>query len=153
MKKCCHMKGIRLWLLFGVVTFEILLATTILGSVKIHGLMTKAPEVTITSPKTGQQVPVSKNLLISGTSSSNRTNNCEASVIVNGIKPYQKANATGHNGPNDYSTWAYSLGFPYPPLKLGENKITAKIMCAANSHVRFNTVNVTGVNGINGTLG
>jgi hypothetical protein len=101
--------------------------------------------VIITSPNKGQQVPISKNLIISGISSANRTNNCEVSVIINNIKPYQKTNATGHNGSNDYSTWVYHLGFPYPPLKLGENKITAKIMCAGSSHARFNTVNITGV--------
>jgi hypothetical protein len=101
--------------------------------------------VIITSPNKGQQVPISKNLIISGISSANRTNNCEVSVIINNIKPYQKTNATGDNGSNDYSTWVYHLGFPYPPLKLGENKITAKIMCAGSSHARFNTVNITGV--------
>jgi len=90
-------------------------------------------------------VPISKNLVISGISSANRTNNCEVSVIINNVKPYQKANATGHNGSNDYSTWDYHLSFPYPPLKLGENKITAKITCAGSSHARFNTVNITGV--------
>jgi hypothetical protein len=130
--------------LFGLVIFEILLSAT-MNSFIAHALSPKALDVTIRSPEKGQQVPVGKNLLISGISSANSTNNCEVSVIVNDIKPYQKATATGHNGSNDYSTWVYRLGFPYPPLKLGENKITAKIICEVNNHPRFNSVNVTGV--------
>ena len=142
MKTSYEMKRKQLlWPLFGLVAFEILLSATVSG----YAISSKALDVGITSPKNGQQVPVSKNLLISGISSANGTNNCEVSVIINNIKPYQKVNATGHNGSNDYSTWVYRLGFPYPPLKLGENKLTAKITCAANNHARFNTVNVTGV--------
>ncbi|MFZ0512463.1 MAG: hypothetical protein WAM14_12720 [Candidatus Nitrosopolaris sp.] len=133
-----------LWSLFGLFAFEILLSATVLNSFSGYAISSKALNVIITSPEKGQQVPVSKNLIISGISSANVTN-CEVSVIINNIKPYQKATATGHNGSNDYSTWVYRLGFPYPPLKLGENKITAKITCAANNHARFNTVNVTGV--------
>ena len=123
-----------LWSLFGLVAFEILLSTTVLNSFSGYAISSKALDVSITSPENGQQVPVSKNLLISGISSANGTNNCEVSVIINNIKPYQKATGigipshlTGHIGSNDYSTWIYRLGFPYPPLKLGENKITAKI--------------------------
>ena len=49
--------------------------------------------VKITSPAKGQHVPVG-NILISGTSSSNATNHCAVSVIINGIKPYQQATST-----------------------------------------------------------
>jgi hypothetical protein len=146
MKRSYKTKGRQLfWSLFGLFAFEILLSATVLNSFSGYAVSSKALSVIITSPDKGQQVPVSKNLLISGTSSANGTNNCEVSVIINSIKPYQKANATGHHGSNDYSAWVYRLGFPYPPLKLGENKITAKIMCAGNNHARFNTINITGV--------
>ncbi|HXX97925.1 MAG TPA: hypothetical protein VEL11_12515 [Candidatus Bathyarchaeia archaeon] len=146
MKKPYETKGRRLlWSLFGLVAFEILISGTVLNSFNGHALSSKAITVIITSPDKGQQVPISKNLIISGISSANRTNNCEVSVIINNIKPYQKTNATGHDGSNDYSTWVYHLGFPYPPLKLGENKITAKIICAGSNHARFNTMNITGV--------
>ena len=146
MIKFYETKGRRLlWPLFGLVAFEILILATVLNSSNGYALSSKAITVIITSPDKGQQVPISKNLIISGISSANRTDNCEVSVIINNIKPYQKTNATGHNGSNDYSTWVYHLGFPYPPLKLGENKITAKITCAGSSHARFNTVNITGV--------
>ena len=146
MKKSYETKGSHLlWLLFGLVTFEILISVTVLNSFSAYALHSKAITVIITSPNKAQQVPISKNLIISGISSANRTNNCEVAVIINNIKPYQKANATGHNGSNDYSTWVYHLSFPYPPLKLGENKITAKITCAGSNHARFNTINITGV--------
>jgi len=146
MKKSYQTKGSHLLLLlFGLVTFEILISVTVLNSFSGYALYSKAITVIITSPNKAQQVPISKNLIISGISSANRTNNCEVSVIINNIKPYQKANATGHNGLIDYSTWVYHLSFPYPPLKLGENKITAKITCAGSNHARFNTINITGV--------
>jgi hypothetical protein len=54
------------------------------------------------------EVLVGKDLVISGTSAGN-TNvasiNCQVSVNVNGIKPYQRATATGPNGSDDYSKW------------------------------------------------
>ncbi|MDQ6666722.1 MAG: hypothetical protein M3Y53_00680 [Thermoproteota archaeon] len=62
-----------LWPLFGLVAFEILLSATVSG----YAISSKALNVSITSPENGQQVPVSKNLLISGISSANGTNNCE----------------------------------------------------------------------------
>ncbi len=147
MKKSYERKGRQLlWSLFALVALEILISATVLNSFNGYALPSKANTVIITLPYKGQQVSISKNLIISGISSSNKTNNCEVSVIINNIKPYQKTNATGHNGYyNDYSTWVYHLGFPYPPLKLGENKITAKITCAGSNHARFNTVNITGV--------
>jgi hypothetical protein len=146
MKRSYKTKGRQLfWSLFGLFAFEILISVTVLNSFTGYAVSSKALPVTITSPYKGQRVAISKNLLISGTSSANGTNNCEVYIIVNSIKPYQKANATGHHGSNDYSTWVYRLDFPYPPLKLGENKITAKIMCAGNNHSRFSTINITGV--------
>jgi hypothetical protein len=45
---------------------------------------TKLPSVRITSPVRGQNVPVGKNLVISGISASRSTSNCAVSVIVNG---------------------------------------------------------------------
>jgi len=72
--------------LFGLVAFEILLSATVSG----YAISSNALNVSIITPEKGQQVPVSKNLLISGISSANGTNNCEVSVIINNIKPYQK---------------------------------------------------------------
>ena len=62
--------------------------------------------VKITSPVKGQHVPVG-NILISGVSSSNSTNHCTVSVIINGIRPYQQATSTGIKGSMDYSKWTF----------------------------------------------
>jgi hypothetical protein len=103
--------------------------------------------VKITSPIKDQQIPVHSNLAVTGISSANSTSaNCEVSVIVNGIKPYQKAIPTGRGGPNDYSTWNYTLTPAYAAIKQGQNKITAKLSCSNNpSLTSHNSVNVTGV--------
>src|ERR671925_2344500 len=50
-------------------------------------------KVKITSPARGQQVPAGKDLTVSGTSMDNATSNCQVSVIVNNVKPYQNATA------------------------------------------------------------
>ncbi|MGB6590266.1 MAG: hypothetical protein WBE68_02020 [Candidatus Nitrosopolaris sp.] len=101
--------------------------------------------VKITSPTKGQQIPVRSSFTVTGTSVATSTSaDCEVSVIVNGIKPYQRAVPTGIGVANNYSTWTYSLT---PTLiKLGQNKITAKFSCGNNSNLTsHNSVNATGV--------
>ena len=101
--------------------------------------------VKINSPVKGQHVPVG-NILISGVSSSNSTNHCTVSVIINGIKPYQQATSTGINGPIDYSKWNFIATPEYTTVKEGMNKITAKYSCPPNvNFTKFYSVNVTGV--------
>lgn len=102
--------------------------------------------IKITSPTKGQQIPAGSNLVVAGTAIDNATmtSDCKVSVIVNGIKPYQKAVPTGTGMANNYSTWTYTLT---PTLiKLGQNKITAKFSCGNNvNFTPHNSVNVTGV--------
>jgi len=108
----------------------------------------KLHTVKITSPTKGQQIPAGSNLMVAGTATDNgtMTPDCEVSVIVNGIKPYQKAVPTGHIGPNAYSTWNYMLTPTYVAIKQGQNKITAKFSCSSDpSLTSHNSVNVTGV--------
>jgi hypothetical protein len=51
------------------------------------------------------QIPECSGLTVTGTSVANSMSAyCQVSVIVNGIKPYQRAVPTGHGGANDYST-------------------------------------------------
>ena len=113
-----------------------------------HAPPPKPHVVEIVSPSKGEQVLVGKALLISGTSAGN-TNavsiNCQVSVIVNGIKPYQRATATGPNGSDDYSKWNFTLTPKYTSIKQGQNKITAKYSCANSPSSFYNSVNVTGV--------
>jgi hypothetical protein len=113
---------------------------------------TKLHLVKITSPTKGQQIPAGSNLMVAGTAVDNgtMTSDCKVSVIVNAVKPYQKAVPTGHVGPNDYSTWNYMLTATYAAIKQGQNKITAKFSCSNNpSLTSHNSVNVTGVANIN----
>jgi hypothetical protein len=71
---------------------------------------------------------------------------CAVSVSLNGLKPYQKAVATGHGGTTDYSSWRYAITPNYAAMKHGQNKITAKISCVATPNLtKFNSVNVTGI--------
>jgi hypothetical protein len=106
--------------------------------------------VKITFPIKGQQIPVHSNLMVTGISVVNRTStDCEVAVIVNGIKPYQKAVPTGHGGTNDYSTWNYRLVPTYTVIKQGPNKITAKLSCDKSNIIPHNSVNITGVTNSN----
>jgi hypothetical protein len=115
--------------------------------------LVKLVAVKITSPVRGQQVPIGKNLTVSGVTSTlgNRTgntaaSNCQVSVIANDLKPYQPAMATGKEGAADYSTWSYILTSKYTTIKPGPyNKITAKYTCSSNpKETSFFSVNVTG---------
>src|SRR5919202_4527003 len=104
-------------------------------------------KIKITSPTRGQQVPIAKDLTISGTSIDNATSNdCKVSVIVNKVRPYQNATAIGPGGAADYSKWNFVLTSKYTTIKPGENRITAKYQCANDPSTNlFSSVNVTGV--------
>ena len=86
------------------------------------------------------------NLAVSGTSTDSNNTDCQVSVIVNGIKPYQAATATGSDGKDDYSKWNFILTPEYHAvIKEGpSNKITAKLACSPNL-VKWYSLNVTGV--------
>jgi hypothetical protein len=104
--------------------------------------------VKITSPTKGQKVPAGSTVLVRGISTVNETTfpDCRVSVIVNGIKPYQNATATGKDGTNDFSTWSYKIPAAYTTLKEGQNKITAKLFCMDNPRsATHNSVNITGI--------
>jgi hypothetical protein len=105
--------------------------------------------VEITNPAQGTQVAVGKNLTLSGTSNYNPTSNCGVFIIVNDIKPYQKATPIGQAGGNDYSRWKYTLTPTYGgTIEEGNNRITAKLVCEANpaSLTTFHSIYVTGTN-------
>jgi hypothetical protein len=117
------------------IGFGLLAALTVIATA--YGL------VKITSPTKGQHVPVG-NIIISGTSSSNTTNHCAVSIIINSVKPYQQATPTGSKTPADYSNWTFTTS--NNAIKEGANKITAKYSCPQNANLtKFYSVNVTGV--------
>jgi hypothetical protein len=101
--------------------------------------------VTITSPKDGQQVPVGQDLQVTGTSMPNAASDCNTTVNLNRVFPYQPVVANGPGGANDYSQWSFTITSKYAPIKEGQNRITARIACEANTLKQFAHVNVTGV--------
>ena len=71
--------------------------------------------------------------------------NCQVSVIVNDVKPYQKA--AGNTSEANYSSWNYILTPHYTSIKQGINKLTAKLSCNDNfmNVTKFYSINITGV--------
>src|ERR1044071_2481939 len=67
--------------------------------------------VKINSPDKGDLVPLNSNksLVINGVSKDNASSDCDVTIIVNNVKPYQNVQPTGIQGNNDYSTWQYTL--------------------------------------------
>jgi hypothetical protein len=120
------------------------LTTTISHKTSLHAIR-------ITSPVRGQDVPVGKNLVVSGISApsnSTASSNCHVSVIINGIKPYQNASGIGPKGQSDYSKWTFLLIPKYTTVNQGTNKITSKFSCGNNpSIVSYYSLNVTGLVG------
>jgi hypothetical protein len=102
-------------------------------------------DVKITSPSTGQQVPVGR-LTIKGTSTDDTTTDCQVYVDLNDQRPFQNASATGAGGVNDYSTWNYNYTRDYHVITEGVNELTAKLSCINNpmNVTKWNSVNVTG---------
>jgi hypothetical protein len=115
-----------------------------------HGMAIK-----IVSPVKGQHIPTGTNLTVTGTSSDNSSTNCQISLLLNDLKPYQKTTPTGKSssGGEDYSSWKYVLNSStYSSIKQGINKITSKMTCVNTDQPRVTnpgiskwySINVTG---------
>jgi hypothetical protein len=145
------MEGLKIWKRKPLALI-IVVGILAIGLVSISNIV--YAYVTITSPTGGQQIPAGSAFTIKGSSTAaNDTNHCAVSVIMNGIRPYQKTIPTGTNGTEDYTSWQYT-GVPnYATVKLGQNKITAKYSCFPSSDtnstqanfVKYHSVNVTGI--------
>ena len=73
------------------LSFSIMLLFTIYSN-SAYAQVARTIDIKITSPAKGQEIPVGiKNLPISGTSTYNSTMSCQVSLIVDDVKPYQKA--------------------------------------------------------------
>lgn len=150
-------KALIVAIVFGVV-LSIFFGHVILAAPKANAQQQIQPNtntsslgVKITSPAKGQQVPIG-GLTISGTSTDDPVDNCQVSIILNGVKPYQETIATGPGSESgkatDYSTWKYTFTPSYAVIKEGVNKITSKISCSPSiptSLAKWYSVNVTGV--------
>jgi hypothetical protein len=99
--------------------------------------------IKIINPIEGQQVPVGKELIVSGESSDNVFKNCTVSVIANNIKPYQNAHPSAAAESGDYSKWSFTLSSNYTDILEGPNRITAKLSCPESN--RWYSVNPIGV--------
>jgi len=99
--------------------------------------------IKIINPIEGQQVPVGKELIVSGESSDNVFKNCTVSVIANNIKPYQNAHPSAAAESGDYSKWIFTLSSNYTDILEGPNRITAKLSCPESN--RWYSVNPIGV--------
>jgi hypothetical protein len=104
--------------------------------------------VKILSPTKDQEVPINiQNFTVEGVSTDNSTNNCDVSLLLNGITPYVKVSSKGQNGPDDFSVWERI--FNSLQLNVGENKLTAKLFCSggeSNQITKYHSVNFTGTN-------
>lgn len=102
--------------------------------------------VKILSPSNGKEIPVG-NLTIFGVSTDNEKSDCTVLVDWNNEKPFQKANAAGPYGVDDYSSWTYTYSSSYHTIKNGLNDLTSKLECLENSKVttKWHSINVTGV--------
>jgi hypothetical protein len=146
-------------LVVSLLIFAVLTNTTVIYAQKvaINTQQTPSPSVPklhsikITSPTKGQEVPIDKELTVSGVytpgNATITTTHCQVSVIANGVKPYQPATGIGPGGAADFSKWNFVLSSNYTTIKQGpNNKITAKYTCSNNPGLAsFNSVNITGV--------
>jgi hypothetical protein len=141
----------------GILLFAIIANATMISAQQGSIITDKVPPLTtsklhavkIISPTKGQQVPIGKDLTVSGitsTGASNATSHCQVSIIANGVKPYQQASGTGPGGQTDYSKWNFILTSNHSSIKPGpNNKITARYVCNSNpGALSFYSVNVTG---------
>jgi hypothetical protein len=106
--------------------------------------------IKIISPDKGDLVPLNSNssLVINGVSKDNATSDCDVSIIINNVKPYQNVNPTGVQGDNDYSNWQYTVSSNYTNINEGNNKITSKILCldGPQTSQAYYSVNITATN-------
>ena len=105
---------------------------------------TQIESIKILSLLPNQNVDLEKEPVISGESSDTIAKDCSVYVIVNDVRPYQSAVASGKGGANDFSQWKFVLHKEYAHLNEGSNKITAKLLCKT-APARWNSVVVNGV--------
>ncbi len=134
-------KGFVLYL---VITLILLITTTNFAFTQ-EEQATNTISIKITSPVTGQQIPIGE-LTISGTSTDNTATDCTVYADWNDQKPFQKATATGPGGTNDYSTWTFTYTDKYHLITNGTNNLTSKLSCLNNptNLTKWNSIDVIG---------
>ena len=77
-----------------------------------------------------QTTTIDNDLEISGISNYDTSNICHVSVIINDVKPYRKTIPSRGDMKSDYSTWKYVIESDSNTIRQGDNKITARLLCA-----------------------
>ena len=151
MHNLCSMTNPKWKIMLVIVGLSLLISTIMISNVIMaySQSSTKRPTihgVKIHTPRLGDKVSIAvNNFTITGRSVDNQSIDCQVFVIVNDVKPYQKASAIGLNGGDDFSQWKYALFPDYAKLKIGTNKITAKINCKnPMDMLRYDTINIMG---------
>ncbi len=145
-----------------VVCFSILVLATIMvsytttsGKVFSSSSSPSNPlSIKIVNPDNDQTTNIKGKLEISGESRYAPGHNCQVSVIVNDVKPYQKATPTGAGKENDYSTWNYTVDSGYTTIREGDNRVTARLICSDEQGEdlrKWYSVNVVGQTGTDRT--
>jgi hypothetical protein len=150
-----------------ITTIMVVYATTILFDKvtiigKVYGQVSASSSssptnplgVKIVNPDYNHATNVKDKLEISGESRYDPSQDCEVSVIVNDVKPYQKATPTGARMENDYSTWNYTIDSDYTTIREGDNRVTARLICSdeqGGDLRKWNSVNVVGQTGTDQT--
>ncbi|HZA42853.1 MAG TPA: hypothetical protein VE504_03715 [Nitrososphaeraceae archaeon] len=132
-----------------LITLSLFISAAFYSSGDSYSQLYNPHGVKILSPAKEQEVPVSiNNFKVEGVSTDNATNNCNVSLLLNGNTPYLDASSKGQNGSNDFSTWDLIFN-PRLHLNVGENKLTAKLVCSddnSNQISKYHSVNFTGTN-------
>ncbi|HYZ59136.1 MAG TPA: hypothetical protein VE544_05715, partial [Nitrososphaeraceae archaeon] len=86
--------------------------------------------IEIVNPINDQTSSIDGDLEISGVSNYDPTSVCTVSIIVNDLKPYKKTVPTGENKATEFFTWKYVIESDSNPIRQGDNKVTARLLCA-----------------------
>jgi len=128
----------------GVVPLQTPMESINQSSEGVVPLQTPMESIKILNLVSSQNVSTGKELLVSGQSSDTIAKDCSVYVIVNDVRPYQSAVASGTGGAKDFSQWKFVLHEQYTHLNEGNNKITAKLLCKT-APTRWYSVVVNGV--------
>jgi hypothetical protein len=90
-------------------------------------------DIEIAYPISDQTSSIDSDLEISGISNYDPTSVCTVSVIVNDVKPYKKTIPTGGNKTTEFFTWKYVIESDCNSIRQGDNKITARLLCAGEN--------------------
>jgi hypothetical protein len=149
-------KNLVCFSIFVLATIMVVYTTT--GG-KVLSSSSSSPDpisIKIVNPDNDQTTNVKDELEISGESRYAPSQDCQVSVIVNDVKPYQRATPTGTGMENVYSSWNYTVNSDYTNIREGDNRVTARLICSdgqGGDLRKWYSVNVVGQMGTDRTKG